>query len=79
LTHDPANGIDCNILVQLALLDYRVEYVIWNRRIFNKRMVEKGWRVYKGAPHDHHMHVSINAELRDMDSPWPWAMLVQRT
>ena len=75
LTHDPDNGIDCNVLVRLALLDYRVEYVIWNRQIYNKNMSEKGWRAYKGAPHDHHMHVSIKAALRDLDSPWPWAAL----
>jgi hypothetical protein len=74
LTHDPQNGIDCNLLVQLALLDYRVEYVIWNRQIYNKKMPDKGWRAYNGAPHDHHMHVSINAKLRDLASPWPWGM-----
>lgn len=79
LTHDPDNGIDCNVLVRLALLDYRVEYVIWNRQIYNKNMPEKGWRVYKGAPHDHHMHVSIRAALRDLDSPWPWAALQRPT
>jgi hypothetical protein len=77
LTHDPSSGIDCNTLVRLALLDYRVEYVIWNRQIYNKKMPDKGWRAYKGAPHDHHMHVSICADLRDIGSPWPWAMLAQ--
>jgi len=75
LTHDPANGIDCNVLVQLALLDYRVEYVIWNKRIYNKSAPKKGWRAYKGAPHNHHMHVSIKATLRNIASPWPWAAL----
>lgn len=75
LTHDPVNGIDCNVLVNLALLDYRVEYVIWNRQIYNKRMPDTGWRGYKGAPHDHHMHVSIRAALRSLGSPWPWAAL----
>jgi hypothetical protein len=79
ITHDPANGIDCNVLVQLALLDYRVEYVIWNRQIYNKRIPEKGWRAYKGAPHNHHMHVSIKAALRSIDSPWPWAALKSTT
>jgi hypothetical protein len=75
LTHDPANGIDCDLFVKLALLDYRVEYVIWNRQIYNKKMSDKGWRAYKGAPHDHHMHVSIGAALRDLNSPWPWLAL----
>jgi hypothetical protein len=75
LTHDPTNGIDCNVFVNLALLDYRVKYVIWNRQIFNKSMADKGWRAYKGAPHDHHMHVSLRETLRDIGSPWPWTAL----
>lgn len=32
LTHDPDNGIDCNLFAKLALLDRRVQYVIWNRK-----------------------------------------------
>ena len=75
LTHDPANGIDCNFFVKLALLDHRVEYVIWNRRIYNTTMADKGWRPYTGAPHDHHMHVSVKRAVRDIGSPWPWAAL----
>lgn len=75
LTHDPGNGIDCNFFVKLALLDFRVEYVIWNRRIYNTTMPDKGWRPYKGAPHDHHMHVSVKRATRELGSPWPWAAL----
>lgn len=75
LTHDPMNGVDCNFFAKLALLDFRVEYLIWNRRIYNTTMAEKGWRAYNGAAHDHHMHVSVKRSLRHLDSPWPWASL----
>jgi hypothetical protein len=76
LTHDPEHGVDCNLFVQLALLDYRVTYVIWNKQIYNKESSDKGWRPYKGANgHTHHMHVSIKRELRTIASPWPWASL----
>jgi hypothetical protein len=75
LTHDPSNGIDCNFFVKLALLDLRVEYVIWNRRIYNTTIAKKGWRPYSGAPHDHHMHVSVKRTMRHLGSPWPWAAL----
>jgi len=76
LTHDPANGVDCNFFSKLALLDYRVSYVIWNRQIYNTDMGEQGWRPYSGSNgHTHHMHVSIKATLRDIGSPWPWASL----
>ncbi len=76
LTHDPAHGIDCNFFSRLVLLDYRVSYVIWNRKIYHVDMAEKGWRPYKGKnAHAHHMHVSVKASLRNIASPWPWASL----
>ena len=76
LTHDPENGVDCHFFSELALLDFRVTYVIWNKRIYNVDMAEKGWRPYKGKNgHTHHMHVSVKAALRDIASPWPWASL----
>lgn len=34
-----------------------------------------GWRPYRGAPHDHHMHVSIKAQYRNVAKGWPWASL----
>jgi len=75
LTHDPENGVDCNFFAKLALLDYRVKYVIWNRKIYNTDMPAAGWRLYSGAPHDHHMHVSIKAAYRNVAIGWPWASL----
>lgn len=75
LTHDPDNGVDCHFFARLALLDFRVQYVIWNRRIYNVDMSVAGWRPYRGAPHDHHMHVSIKAQYRNVAKGWPWASL----
>lgn len=75
LTHDPDNGIDCNLFAKLALLDRRVQYVIWNRKIYNVDLAVSGWRPYTGSPHDHHMHVSIKAECRNQAMGWPWASL----
>ncbi|MFM9434297.1 hypothetical protein ACFDR9_001352 [Janthinobacterium sp. CG_23.3] len=76
LTHDPEHGVDCHFFAQLALLDYRVTYVIWNKKIYNKAAAAKGWLPYKGTNgHTHHMHVSIKDTLRCVASPWPWASL----
>jgi hypothetical protein len=76
LTHDPEHGVDCHFFSKLALLDYRVTYVIWNKRIYNKNAAEKGWQPYKGTNgHTHHMHVSIRDALRCIASPWPWTSL----
>lgn len=76
LTHDPNNGIDCNLFSKLALLDYRVSYVIWNKKIYNVERTGDGWRPYEGKNgHTHHMHVSIKPQFRDIASPWPWASL----
>lgn len=47
LTHDPDNGVDCHFFSKLALLDFRVSYVIWNRQIYNANTADKRWRPYK--------------------------------
>lgn len=70
LSHDPANGVDCNDLALLVAKDGRVKYVIWNRRIWNPS-VSPEWRGYYGSnPHTQHMHVSIKPQARDDTSPW---------
>jgi hypothetical protein len=72
LTHDPANGVDCNVLSKLVIDDPRVTYVIWNEQIYNRE--KKYWRKYIGTnPHKAHMHVSIKAEERNNVGPWPWS------
>ena len=70
LTHDPANGVDCNALSEQIKDDPRVKYVIWNRRIYNPT-ISRTWRPYTGSnPHDHHMHVSVTDAGENDTSPW---------
>lgn len=72
LTHDPKNGVDCNILSQLVIDDPRVTYVIWNGKIYNRE--RKEWLKYNGSnQHTHHMHVSIKPDARTDVSSWPWS------
>lgn len=75
LTHDTANGVDCEKLSRLAIADARVTYVIWNKQIYVVSKASAGWQAYTGSnPHTKHMHVSIKAGSRDDDkSPWPWS------
>ena len=74
LTHDPAHGVDCCLLSEQLIGDERVTYVIWNRRIYSRARASEGWRAYDGSnPHDHHMHVSIDALSRDNLAKWPWS------
>lgn len=76
LTHDPVNGVDCHFFSKLVLLDFRVSYVIWDKKIYNVEMAGEGWRPYNGKNgHTRHMHVSVRAALRNIASPWPWASL----
>lgn len=70
LTHDPAHGVNCHILAQVATGDPRTRYVIWDRQIWNPA-VDRRWRSYDGSnPHTSHMHVSIKAACRNDTSPW---------
>ena len=74
LTHDPANGVDCEKLSRLVINDPRVTYVIWNRQIYICARASAGWQAYSGSnPHTHHMHVSIKAGSRADTSPWVWS------
>lgn len=78
LTHDPANGVDCNVLSEWlkASGDVRVKYVIWSRRIWNPS-ISPAWRPYAGSnPHTKHMHVSIKSAFRSATAtPW-WQLRV---
>lgn len=76
ITNDP-NGADGDVIAAYAIRDPRVQYVIWNRRIYNRD--KPGWRPYslwEKYPHDHHVHVSIklNEAARADTSPWAWLM-----
>ena len=70
VTHDPVHGVDCNDLAALVIHDFRISYVIWDRRIYNPA-VDRSWRTYNGTnPHTKHMHVSIKSSMRDRTEPW---------
>ena len=71
LTHDPANGIDCDELYIKLKDDSRVKYLIFKGRIWSK---EKGDKKYTGSnPHNKHLHISIKEKCGDDTSPWfPW-------
>lgn len=69
ITHDLANGVDCEELAAHLLKDNRVKYIIWNRRIWQNSK----WKAYTGAnPHSLHIHISVSSQrgLYDSDKPW---------
>ena len=73
ITHDPENGADGNLIAAAAITDPRATYVIWNRRIYSRARAAEGWRPYTGSsPHTHHVHISVDGQQRNDDSPWPW-------
>jgi hypothetical protein len=71
LTHDPSNGIYCQVIYTQLQKDPRVKYLIFKGRIWSK---EKGERIYTGSnPHNKHLHISIKEECGNDTSPWfPW-------
>jgi hypothetical protein len=82
VTHDPAHGVDCDILAErvaalIALGGHPAlrhgAYVIRNRRIFSFDRRDEGWRPYTGSnPHEKHMHVSVSLDPAGFDSTIPW-------
>lgn len=75
LTHDPRNGIDCHDIFEKFKDDERVEYLIFDRKIWSRRYAKQGNRKYTGSnPHTKHLHVSIRAEEATNTSPWFWWM-----
>lgn len=68
LTHDPARGIDCREIFEKLKDDKRVDYLIFNSRIWSAR---NGERDYTGSNrHEKHLHISIKAEHSKDTSPW---------
>lgn len=75
ITHDPANGLDCNKLADLVKNDPRVEYVIWNSKIWNAT-VTRAWRTYRGSnPHTKHMHISVHDVNTIYDNEAQWEVV----
>jgi hypothetical protein len=71
LTHDPANGVDCQriVLEMIGRRDGRVKYLIHNRLIYNAPVFLPV--PYTGKnPHTSHLHVSIKPGARNDTAPW---------
>lgn len=68
LTHDVHAGIDCRVIFDELKSDKRVDYLIFNSRIWSAR---NGERDYTGHNrHEKHLHISIKAEHSKDTSPW---------
>lgn len=68
LTHDPHNGFDGKELFIKLRDDKRVDYLIFNSRIWSAR---NGERDYHGVNrHEKHIHISIKKEHSKDTSPW---------
>jgi peptidoglycan hydrolase-like protein with peptidoglycan-binding domain len=74
ISHDPGAGCDGARISLDAMGDERVQYIIWDRHIWNVDRAREGWRHYTGSnPHTAHCHIEIRPSCRDDASPWPWA------
>jgi hypothetical protein len=75
LTHDPKHGIDCADIFEQLKDDKRVDYLIFNGKIWSKARAKEGNRKYTGSnQHTKHLHISIKKELSKDTSPWFWWM-----
>ena len=73
LTHDPESGIDCAVIFEKLKEDERVDYLIYNKKIWSRARRKEGNRKYTGSnPHVKHLHISINDTHRSDTSPWFW-------
>jgi hypothetical protein len=75
LTHDPKNGIDCDVIFEKLKEDERVAYLIFKGKIWSRARRKEGNRKYSGSnPHNKHLHISINDTSANDTSPWFWWM-----
>jgi hypothetical protein len=73
LTHDPKNGIDCNVIFEILKKDERVTYLIFKGRIWSKERKKEGNRKYTGSnQHNHHLHASIHPDHAGNTADWFW-------
>jgi hypothetical protein len=73
LTHDPKKGIDCADIFEKLKEDERVEYLIFQGKIWSRQRRKEGNRKYSGSnPHNKHLHISINDSHANDTSPWFW-------
>lgn len=75
LTHDPAAGVDCEVIFEKLKEDERVEYLIFNKKIWSRAKSKSGNRPYGGSnPHTKHLHINIYPDKSGDTSPWFWWM-----
>jgi hypothetical protein len=75
LTHDPESGVDCAVIFEKLKEDERVAYLIFNKKIWSRKLAKSGNRPYAGTnPHVKHLHISINPDTASDTSPWFWWM-----
>ena len=75
LTHDPAAGVDCEVIFEKLKEDERVEYLIFNKKIWSRARAKSGNRPYSGSnPHTKHLHINIYPDKSGDTSPWFWWM-----
>lgn len=73
LTHDPKGGIDCAEIFEKLKEDARVNYLIFNGKIWSKAKAKDGNRKYTGSnQHTKHLHISIKEDMAKDTSPWFW-------
>lgn len=73
LTHDPKKGIDCADIFEKLKEDKRVNYLIFQGKIWSKEKAKQGNRKYTGDnPHNKHLHISIESTSANDTSPWFW-------
>ena len=73
LTHDPAAGVDCEVIFEKLKEDERVEYLIFNKKIWSRARAKSGNRPYSGSnPHTKHLHINIYPDKASDTSPWFW-------
>jgi len=73
LTHDPVAGVDCEEIFEKLKEDERVEYLIFNKKIWSRAKSKSGNRPYSGSnPHTKHLHINIYPDKSGDTSPWFW-------
>jgi hypothetical protein len=71
LTHDPKNGVECSYFFEKFKEDERVDYLIFNGKIWSRERREEGNRKYTGSnPHNKHLHISIRRSHCNDTSNW---------
>ena len=71
LTNDPKNGVECAFFFEKFKEDERVDYLIFNKKIWSRARRQEGNRVYTGNnPHNKHLHISIRSSHSNDTSSW---------